>query len=140
MSIGAIIEVKLTGSIVGTVVAAALLVCGAFAVHAEEPAAPSADAVFDALRQSDPAAIKSALDAMRTQADALAAESAGLREQAAHVDGELEKVRGVLNPLQAFLPPPPKTVMAKEPTEATEAVAGPYVRYVSGGASCCERV
>jgi mono/diheme cytochrome c family protein len=113
----------------GNRVLAALMVCAASVVYADDPPVPSPDAVLDALLQSDPAAIKSALDAMRAQADALAAESAALKEQAAGVDRELEKVRGTLSPLQAFLPAPPKTVMAKEPTEAKEAMAGPKVTY-----------
>lgn len=107
-----------------------LLPSAAFAQS--ESAAPTPDAVLEALVQSDPQAIRAAIDALRGQADALAAESAALREQAALKDAELQKLRIVLDPIAGLLPKPKDTVMAaKERTEAIEAAAGPKITYAT---------
>lgn len=103
------------------------------AVIAEgEAAAPSPDAIFDHLLQTDPAAMKAALDAMKAKADALTAESAALRTQQTEAEAKLEALRKTLMPIEGLLPKPeaaPATMAAAPGTEATPAAAGPKLTF-----------
>lgn len=69
-----------------------------------DDAAPTADAVLDALTQLDPAEVQAAVEAMRARADALQKEAESLKAQAAEAEEKAAAIGKTVSPIMALMP------------------------------------